>query len=256
MFSFEIFALLALVGFAAGFLDSIVGGGGLISTPALLNIFPGWHILSVIGTNRTSSIFGTSVAAWNYFQKVVVERHIVLPACAGALVCSFVGVQLAKQLPTDFLKKVVLLLIVALAIYSVFKKRFGEVEARRFAPKMEAWVALGIGSVCGFYNGLIGPGTGTMLVFGFVSLLGLDFLKSSAVSKIANVSGDVSSWLVLMSSGFIVWQAAVPLVLSNMLGSFLGSRMAILRGSRFIRWVFLLVVFGLVGRLLLDVFRS
>ena len=243
-----LFSLL-LTGFVAGFLDSIVGGGGLIAMPAMINLFPAWPVLRVIATNRTSSIFGTSVAAWNYFQKVPLEKHIVFPACAGALTASFFGVQLAKRIPSDHLKAVVLVLIIVLAFYTAFKKELGQKEDRRFLPDKERWAALLVGAACGFYNGLIGPGAGTLLVFGFVSVLGLDFLKSSAVAKAANVSGDISSWFVLLSSGYVVWAVAAPLVVSNMVGSFAGSKLAILRGSKFIRWVFLAVVIGLIVRL-------
>lgn len=246
--------LLLLLGFAAGFIDSIVGGGGLISTPGLANLFPDFPILKIIGTNRTSSIFGTSVAARNYFRIVPFEKHLVFPACAGALVASFFGVQLAKKMPTDVLRIVILGIIVVLAIYTAFKKDLGQTENRRFSPQKIGLASAAVGVTCGFYNGLIGPGTGTLLVFGFVQFIGLDFLKSSAVSKAANVAGDLSSWFVLFAGGFIVWKLAVPLVVANMAGSFAGSRLAILKGSRFIRWVFLVVVFGLVGRLLMDVF--
>jgi uncharacterized protein len=244
------FFILLLIGFAAGFLDSIVGGGGLISTPALMNVYPTWSTLSIIGTNRTSSIFGTSVAAWNYFQKVKIARRIVIPACVGALTASFFGAQLAKKIPTDQLKLVVLVLIVILAFYTVFKKELGQTENRRFTEKQEPWVAFFIATTCGFYNGLIGPGTGTMLVFGFVSIFGFDFLKSSAISKVCNVSGDLSSWLVFLFGGLIVLKAAIPLVIANIIGSFMGSKLAILKGSKFIRWVFLAVVLGLIVRFL------
>ena len=249
------FLLLVVIGFAAGFLDSIVGGGGLIATPAMVNLFPSWPVLNVIATNRTSSIFGTSVAAWNYFKKVTLERRIVLPACGGALIASFFGAQLATKIPAENLKIIVLGIIVVLAIYSVFKKELGQKEDRRFAPDKEKWAALGIGVTCGFYNGLIGPGTGTLLVLAFVSILGLDFLKSSAVSKAVNVSGDLSSWLLLLTKGYVVMAVAVPLVISNMAGSYAGSKLAILRGSTFIRWVFLAVVLGLIVRLAIQVFN-
>ena len=247
------FFLLILIGFAAGFLDSIVGGGGRIATPAMVNLCPSWPVLNVIATNRTYSIFGTSVAAWNYFKKVTLERHIVLPACGGALTASFFGAQLATQIPADKLKVIVLCIIVVLAFYSVFKKELGQKEDRRFSPQKEKWAALGVGATCGFYNGLIGPGTGTLLVLGFVSILGFDFLRSSAVSKAANVSGDLSSWLLLLSKGYVVLAVAVPLVISNMAGSYAGSKLAILRGSAFIRWVFLAVVLGLIVRLGIQV---
>ncbi|MFM7740141.1 MAG: sulfite exporter TauE/SafE family protein [Planctomycetota bacterium] len=103
---------------------------------------------------------------------------------------------------------------------------------------------------------MIGPGTGTLLVFGFVSLLGLDFLRSSAVSKAVNVAGDISSFGVLLLGGYVIWAAAIPLVFANMAGSYCGSRLAILKGSRFIRRFFLVVVFALIARLLWQLWSS
>ena len=240
--------LTALAGFAAGLIDSIVGGGGLVLTPAMLNLHPGLNILQAIGTQRTSSIMGTSVAAWNYLRKIHIERRILLPACATAMAASAIGVQFAKRLDPELLKWTVLAICVILAVYTVFRKDLGLKEDRRFHPKHESLAALSIGTATGFYNGLIGPGTGTIMVFAFVSFLGLDFLKSSAVSKAANVSADISSWTVLMLSGFVLWVLAVPLIIGNMLGSYIGSHMAIRKGQTFVRAVFLVIVLALIAR--------
>ena len=240
--------LTALTGFAAGLIDSIVGGGGLVLTPAMLNLHPGLNILQAIGTQRTSSIMGTSVAAWNYLRKIHIERRILLPACVAAMAASAIGVQFAKRLDPELLKWTVLAICVILAVYTVFRKDLGLKEDRRFHPKHESLAALSIGTATGFYNGLIGPGTGTIMVFAFVSFLGLDFLKSSAVSKAANVSADISSWTVLMLSGFVLWVLAVPLIIGNMLGSYIGSHMAIRKGQTFVRAVFLVIVLALIAR--------
>ncbi|GAB2491931.1 sulfite exporter TauE/SafE family protein [Arenimonas alkanexedens] len=250
----ELWLLTALAGFAAGLLDSIVGGGGLILTPAMLNLHPGLNILQAIATQRTSSLLGTSVAAWNYFRHVVVERRIVVPALVAALAFSAIGVQFAKRADPEFLKMAVLVVCVLLAIYTVFRKDLGQKEVRRFPPHREAWASVAVGSACGFYNGLIGPGTGTLMVFAFVSVIGLDFLKSSAVSKSTNVAADLSSWTVLALSGYVVWLLAIPLIVGNMLGSYIGSKLAIRKGDRFIRMVFLAVVLALVARLAWGVF--
>lgn len=240
--------LTALIGFSAGLIDSIVGGGGLVATPAMLNLHPGLHILQIIGTNRTSSIFGTGVAAWNYLRRIRIERRVLVPACLSALTASAIGVQLAKRVDGDVLKWIVLAICVALAVYTALRKDLGLREERRFHPKHEALAAASIGAATGFYNGLIGPGTGTIMVFAFVSFLGLDFLKSSAVSKSANVAADLSSWTVLAIGGFVMWALALPLILGNMLGSYLGSHLAIRRGQGFVRAVFLIVVLALIAR--------
>lgn len=240
--------LTALAGFAAGLIDSIVGGGGLVLTPAMLNLHPGLSILQAIGTQRTSSIMGTSVAAWNYLRKIRVERSIIVPACLSALCASAVGVQFAKRIDPDILKWTVLILCVVLALYTALKKDLGMKEDRRFHPKHESIAAIAIGACTGFYNGLIGPGTGTIMVFAFVSFLGLDFLKSSAVSKAANVSADLSSWTVLFLSGFVLWALAIPLIIGNVIGSYVGSHLAIRKGQGFIRGVFLAIVLALIAR--------
>lgn len=243
-----IWLLTALIGFAAGLIDSIVGGGGLIATPAMLNLHPGLHVLQIIGTNRTSSIFGTGVAAWNYLRRIRIDRKLLFAACASALTASALGVQLAKRIDGEVLKWTVLAVCVLLAVYTAFCKDLGLREERRFHPKHEALAAASVGAATGFYNGLIGPGTGTLMVFAFVSVLGLDFLKSSAVSKAANVSADLSSWTVLAFGGYIVWLLALPLILGNMLGSYIGSHLAIKRGQGFVRAMFLVIVFALIAR--------
>jgi uncharacterized membrane protein YfcA len=240
--------LTALAGFAAGLIDSIVGGGGLVLTPAMLNLHPQLHILQAIGTQRTSSIMGTSVAAWNYLRRIRVERRILVPACIAALSASAVGVQLAKRIDGEVLKWTVLAICVVLAIYTVFRKDLGLREDRRFHPKHETMAAVAIGASTGFYNGLIGPGTGTIMVFAFVSFLGLDFLKSSAVSKTTNVAADLSSWTVLAFGGFVLWTLAIPLIIGNMIGSYIGSHLAIKRGQGFVRAVFLVIVLSLIAR--------
>ena len=244
----RLWLLTALAGFAAGLIDSIVGGGGLVLTPAMLNLHPGLQILQAIGTQRTSSILGTGVAAWNYLRRIHIERRILLPACIAALSASAVGVQLAKRIDPDTLKWTVLTICVVLALYTVARKDLGLREERRFHRKHESMAAVGIGIATGFYNGLIGPGTGTLMVFAFISFMGLDFLKSSAVSKATNVAADLSSWTVLMLSGYVIWALAVPLIVGNIIGSYIGSHLAIKRGQGFVRAVFLIIVLALIAR--------
>jgi uncharacterized membrane protein YfcA len=248
----EILLLAGMAGFAAGMLDSIVGGGGLIMTPALLNLFPGTPILQLIATSRTSSIAGASVSAWNYLRSVHVDRRILVAAPASAAAFSLIGVALAKRMDADALKITVLSLCVALAIYVFVRKDLGQTLRPQPDPRRMVGLAVLIGAVTGFYNGLIGPGTGTLMVFGFVSILGLDFLRASASAKVTNIASDLSSWLVLVFSGYVMWALVLPLVIGNMAGSYFGSRLAILKGSRFIRWVFLCVVMALIAKSMYD----
>ncbi len=244
--------LVFIIGFAAGFLDSIVGGGGLIATPAMLNLFPSFNILQIIATNRTSSIAGTSVAAWNYLKTGHIPLKVLFFAGISACVAALVGAELATYIAPKILKSIVLVIIVILAIYTFFKKDFGQEEKLRYTAEQLPFVAAMIGAICGFYNGLIGPGTGTILVFVFVSMTGMSFLKASAISKTTNVSGDIGSWAILCYKGYVFWQAAIPLVIGNMIGSYIGSKLAIFKGSKFIRIIFLGVVTALIVKVLYD----
>jgi uncharacterized protein len=248
----ELIFWLLLVGFSAGFLDAIVGGGGLIMTPAMVNLFPNFEILRIIATNRTSSILGTSTAALNYFKSVKINVKIVAAAALSAAIMAAIGAQLASFVPPKLLKIIVLSVVVLIALYTYFKKDLGLTEQLKYQAHELPRAAAMVGALCGFYNGFIGPGTGTILVFAFVSLIGMNFLRASAISKVTNVSGDIGSWLVLAAKGYIFWQAAIPLILSNMLGSYLGSKLAILKGSQFIRTLFLAVVMGLIIKVLWD----
>lgn len=243
--------MVLLTGFLAGLVDSIVGGGGLIMTPAMLNLFPGVPILNLIATQRTSSLVGTSVAAINYLRKVKVDRVLMRRAALIALPCSALGAVLAQQIDANVLKGIVLVCIAGLAIHSVHNRSFGAHTADPKTPAT-ALVALTIGASAGFYNGLIGPGTGTILVFALVALAGLSLLRASATAKVINVAADLSSWLILMHAGFVLWPLVPALLIGNVLGSLCGSQLAMLRGNAFIRHVLIVVVFGLIARLGYD----
>lgn len=252
----EVFWQALAAGLAAGFLDSIVGGGGLILTPAMLNLFPGTPILHLIATQRTSSLLGTAVAAWAYLRVIRVPKKVLAAAALAALTASILGATLAQQLDPVILKWTILALCVVLAIYTFLAPKLGEQEHLRFPLARMALPAGFVGLGTGFYNGLIGPGTGTLMVFGFVAVLGFDFLKASATAKVSNVAADLSSWTVLMLAGFVMWPVVLPLVIGNVIGSWAGSRLAILKGSRFIRGVFLVVVCALIARALWELSRS
>lgn len=246
--------LLCAFAFLAGFIDSIVGGGGLVQIPAFFVLYPQLSVPNIIGTNRLASAVGTSVAAWNYARTVKIPWKTVLFAGLPAALFSYFGATVQSLLPSSVLKPIMLLLIVAIAIYTYRKKDFGHKEQFKIAPeRIKIWAA-GIGAVLGFYNGFIGPGTGSLLVFGFVSVMGYSFLTSSAISKIINVVADGSSLVFFLMHKYVLFHLTLPMMVCNVTGSYLGSRMAVLRGNAFIRQVFLVVVAGIVARFAWDVF--
>ncbi|MBL7826411.1 MAG: TSUP family transporter [Saprospiraceae bacterium] len=248
--------LLCGFAFLAGFIDSIVGGGGLVQIPAFFVLYPQLSVPNVISTNRLASAVGTSVAALNYARSVSIPWKTVLYAGIAASVFSYLGATVQSFLPSEVLKPIILVLIILVAVYTYRKKDFGHHEKMNVSSEQLPYWAAGVGAILGFYNGFVGPGTGSLLVFAFVSLIGYNFLKASAVSKVVNVIADVSSLVFFFINKTILFHLALPMMACNVAGSYMGSRMAVLRGNEFIRKVFLVVVAGIVARFAWDVFKG
>jgi len=253
MLETTVFACIAA--FFAGFIDSIVGGGGLVQVPALFILFPHYSVPQVIGTNRFSSFMGTAVAGYQYAKKVKIPWKTVVYAGVGAAVMSYSGALLSSLMSARILKPTILVLMGAIAIYTYKNKSLGQEEKLRFGLNTVPLYGLLIGMAIGFYNGFVGPGTGSLLVFGFVSIIGYSFLSASAISKVINVIADVASLIFFVSKGFVVFKIAFPMMICNMAGSYVGSKIAILRGNSFVRVIFLIVVFGLILRFGYDVLK-
>ena len=243
----------SLAALLAGFVDSIVGGGGLVQVPALFILFPHFSVSQVIGTNRFASFVGTGVAGFQYARKVEVPWRVVLITAAGTAIMSYLGATIASHLKAELLKPIILVLMTAIAVYSYVNKNLGQHESLPVSIVRLQWYALLIGMATGFYNGFVGPGTGSLLIFGFVSLIGYPFLRASAIAKIINVVADIASLIFFIWQGYVAFEIALPMMACNVLGSYLGSRLAILKGNSFIRIFFLIVVFGLILRFGYDV---
>lgn len=246
--------LLCFFAFLSGFIDSIVGGGGLVQIPAFFVLYPQLSVPNIISTNRLASAAGTTMAAWNYSRVVAIPWKTVLFAGVSASGFSYLGATVQSMFPAQVMKPMILVLIVLIALYTYRKKNLGQEELFRFSEKRLPFVAAGIGAVLGFYNGFVGPGTGSLLVFAFVSIVGYNFLKASAISKVVNVIADVSSLVFFLIHKHVLFHLALPMLVCNVSGSYFGSRMAVLRGNAFMRKVFLVVVAGIVMRFAYDVF--
>lgn len=249
-----IYLLICLGAAFAGFIDAVVGGGGLVQVPLLFILFPEFSHVQVIATNRFASIAGTTVAAIQYIRHVGIDTTFVLIAGISAAFSSFGGTFVMGLVKPEVFKPMLLCIIVVLAIYTFVKKDLGIEHAPSYSGK-KLWIMSAlIGAVLGFYNGFIGPGTGTLLVFAFVTNLQVGFLQGSASAKIVNAMADFASLIGFFISGSIVYKIAVPMMVCNMLGGYIGSKAAILRGNRFIRYVFLFVLTLLIARMSWDLF--
>jgi uncharacterized membrane protein YfcA len=237
--------------FLAGFVDSIVGGGGLIQVPALFVFLPPQLAAVVpmaLGANKFSSICGTSVAAAQYASKVAVPWRAVLPAAGTAFIFSLLGARAVSMLNPKFVKPLILLLLVGVAIYTSARKGKPARNQREFSSRARLWISLAIGCAIGFYDGFFGPGTGTFLIILFVTVFGFDFLVASASAKAVNLATNIAAVSWFAFTGNIPYRYAIPMAAANVAGAAVGSRLAILKGSEFVRRFFLGVVLVLITR--------
>ena len=246
--------IVTLASLLAGFVDSIVGGGGLILVPALFATFPTAHPATLFGTNKGASVFGTAFATFQYSRRVEMRWAALWPAAAAGFVASFAGAWLVTVISPDFLRKLLPIVLLAVLVYTVLKKELGRHHAPRFAGVKEAWAAAGIGAVIGFYDGFFGPGTGSFLVFLFVRLLGYDFLSASASAKLINTATNIAALILFVAKGHIWWNFVLAMALANVVGSLLGTRLALKHGTGFVRVVFMVVVSALIFKTGFDAF--
>ena len=247
--------LLCASAFIAGFFDAIVGGGGLIQLPALLVLLPDVPVATVLGTNKLTSLMGTSVAVTQYARHVRLEWPVVLPATLAAFIFSFIGARAASLVPASLFRPVILLMLVGVAAYVFVKRDFGTSSAPKVAGRRQLLLSLGVGVLLGFYDGIFGPGTGSFLIFAFVGLFGLSLLPASASAKVVNAATNLSAVAYFASTQHILYTAALPMAGCNILGSLLGTRLAVLRGNRFIRVLFLSVISVIILKFGCDLFR-
>ncbi len=223
----------------------------MIQVPALFVFLPpslAANVAPVWGTNKFASICGTSMATLQYARKVRFEWRILLPTAGAAFVFSFLGARTVSLLDPKVIKPVILILLVIVASYTGFRKKKAPARTTKIPEKWEMPLALAVGSIIGFYDGFFGPGTGTFLIIAFVGLFGLDFLLASASAKAVNLSTNLAAILWFAATGNILYRYGIPLALANVAGATVGSRLAILKGSEFVRKFFFAVVLVLIAR--------
>ena len=238
----------------AGFVDAIVGGGGLILLPALFGVFPTAVPAALLGTNKSASIWGTAFATWQYNRRVQIRWPVMLPAALCGLVGSFAGAWAVTQVSPEYLRKALPFVLLAILVYTVVKKDLGQKHVPRWSGQRETLIACLIGGSIGAYDGFFGPGTGSFLVFLFVRVLGYDFLNASAGAKLINVFTNLAAIALFASKGHVWWQLGLVMAVANVAGSVMGSRLALKHGAGFVRWAFMVVVAVLIAKTGYDAF--
>ncbi|HUR12487.1 MAG TPA: TSUP family transporter, partial [Flavitalea sp.] len=186
---------MCIAAFLAGFVDSIVGGGGLIQTPAALVILPNWSVATVIGTLKIPAFSGTSIAATQYARRVSLNFRLLLILMVTAFIASWCGSALLVQVSNAFMKPFLFFILIAVAIYTFFTKSFGSTDRQPENQRRQIVYGFFIALILGFYDGFIGPGAGSFLLLAFITLTGFDFLHASAYAKFVNLATNLGSIL-------------------------------------------------------------
>jgi len=246
--------LVSMASLLAGFVDAIVGGGGLILVPALFAIFPGTHPATLFGVNKSASIWGTGMAALQYSRRVQLSWSALLPAAGAGFAGSLAGAWAVTVASPEFLRKLLPLILLAVLAYTLARKDLGRHHTPKLSGRSETVAAAAIGLVLGFYDGFFGPGTGSFFVFLFVRLLGYDFLNASACAKLLNSATNLAALILFAVKGHVWWHFALALAVANVAGSLLGTHFALKHGAGFVRGAFIAVVFALILKTGYDAF--
>jgi uncharacterized membrane protein YfcA len=249
-------ALLVVAALVAGWVDAVVGGGGLVQLPALLIALPAATPAQVLATNKLSGVAGTGTAATTYARRVRPDLATAAPMALTALAGAAAGAACATLLPQRLFRPLVLVLIVGVGIYTVRRPQLGRVHAPHPDPRRHRVVALAAGGGIGFYDGIFGPGTGSFLVFVLVGVLSYGFLQASALAKITNFATNVGALLIFIPHGAPLWRLGLLMAGANVAGGWTGARTATKRGSGFVRAAFLVGVSLLLVRLGWDVLHG
>ncbi len=242
-------AFLGVAAFSAGWIDAVVGGGGLIQLPALLVGLPGASPAQLLATNKFGSIFGTTTSSITYYRRVRPDLRTALPMAAVAYVGAIGGALIGLHIPKSAFNPIILVLLVAVGAYTLFKPDLGRESLRRFEGPAHVVLAMVTGFVIGVYDGALGPGTGSFMVFALVGLLGYNFLEASAKAKIANFATNLGALTVFAPMGLVLVKVGLVLAAANLVGGYVGARTAVSRGSGFVRVVFVVIVVAFIAKI-------
>ena len=248
-----VLALLVLAAVGAGFVDAVVGGGGLIQLPALLLGLPNASPVQILATNKLGSICGTSVASVTYYRRVRPDPRTFLPLMLLAFAGAVLGALVASQIPREAFEPILLVVLVVVGGYVLLKPDVGSETVLRHSGGRHLSTAMLVGFAIGFYDGAMGPGTGSFLVLSLVALLGYSFLDASAKARMANWATNLGALVVFVPQGAVLWKVGLLMGLGNLLGGYLGARVAVSKGARFVRVFFVVVVSAFVIRIGGDV---
>lgn len=250
--SYLILSILVVVAFITGFVDSIAGGGGFISVPALM--LAGLPTQQAVATNKLPAVFGSAIASYNFIKEGKILWRFAILGIIFALLGGVVGSSINLNVSKETLDKIVLIILPIAAIITFIPRKKIRAEQREFT-KFETYVVVPVISfVLGIYDGFFGPGMGTFLIVAFYSILGLDMVNASGIAKLVNFSSGFSSLLVFMKMGTVVYTVGIPMLFSITLGGYIGSKIALKKGQSFIKLIMIIVFVIMFGTLMYKSF--
>ena len=240
---------LLIIGFSAGLMDAAVGGGGLLQIPGLFGALPAQTSVPVVlGVNKFASASGTLVAAVQYTRRIPVPWAMLLPAAVLAFIFSYLGSHVVVYLPTAWMKPSILVILIVMAVYTFLKKDLGQVQRQSHLSRREYVFGLFMGALIGLYDGIFGPGTGSLLAFIFVRFFAFDFITATASSKVINLTTNLAALIFFIPNHYVVWHWAIPLAVANLTGGLIGARLAMRGGSKLLRKGFIILLCIMIGK--------
>ncbi len=248
----SVWALIALAAVLAGFIDSAVGGGGMVLVPTLFTALPNVLPATILGTNKISGIGGTGMASLQFARKIDIHWRLVLPSALAALLAAVMGAYLVSAIPIALFKKALPPLLVLLLLYTLFNKQLG--QGKVFDTHQSAVWGVLFGAACGFYDGVFGPGTGSFLVLLWVRVYGFDFLNGSAHAKIVNLGCNAGALLWFLPNVPVFVTMGLLMMVCNISGAWLGAKTTLKFGNTFVRQLLIFVVLALICRTAYDAY--
>ncbi|WP_105566727.1 TSUP family transporter [Microbacterium halophytorum] len=243
--------LLLVAALGAGWVDAVVGGGGLIQLPVLM-LAPGVTPMQALATNKVASIMGTAVSTTTYVRRVKPDAATAVPTAVAALIGALGGALVASYIPAEAFDPIILVVLIGVGAFTVLKPKMGVHTVQRWHGWRHVAAATAIGLSVGLYDGALGPGTGSFFVILFVSVLGYGFMPASAFAKIANLCTNAGALMFFIPAGYVIWGLGLAMGVANLIGSYIGARMAVSKGSRFVRVVFIVVIAALIAKISWD----
>lgn len=237
--------ILVVFGFMAAFIDSVVGGGGLISLPTLL--FTGLPPAAAVATNKLAGTMGSLTSTIMFYRSGKLELKTIYKLFPLVFFGSMIGAWTVHLINPEVLKPLILVMLAVVALYTIFKKNWGLVSTYKKLSVPRYLLFLFFISVIGFYDGFIGPGTGSFLIVAFLTI-GFDFLGSAGNSKFLNFGSNIAALIIFVCLGQIHFAYGIPMGLAQIAGSICGSSFAIKRGSGYVRILFIVVTFLLLAK--------